>query len=152
MNNPKSLDDLLRRYFRLQHRQILANRRQDIPAYNRIYDRVWYAMQAIEDFGGDGKQAIEAMLEHDEPMIRFRAAERVQKWNPDLAIPVLGRLLIEPFPEVSTGFERFSIHVDAKMALRKFFELKEFNQNALIEPLKAYGIDLPRRPEQIWLD
>ncbi|WP_268890741.1 hypothetical protein [Mesorhizobium xinjiangense] len=34
--------------------------------------------------------------------------------------------------------------------LEKHFGITSHDRNDLIEPLKAYGIDLPRRPERPW--
>ena len=42
MSKPVTLEGLLQRYFKLQHKQILAHRHEDIPAYNRMYEGVWY--------------------------------------------------------------------------------------------------------------
>ena len=93
----------------------------------------------------DGRSALEALLADSRPYTRLRAASPVIKWAPNLAIPVLGRLLIEDFGETLSSSERIELRQTAKEALYFYFNVGNFDRNKLIEPLRAYGIDLPRR-------
>jgi hypothetical protein len=66
-------------------------------------------------------------------------------WSPEKAIPVLGRLLVEDLGAESSAHERGDIRLGAKEMLYRHFGIDDFDRNRLIEPLRAYGIDLPRR-------
>jgi HEAT repeat protein len=71
-----------------------ANGVGDIPAHNRWMRRGDRAAQKLIDRGENGKDALEALLGHEEPSVRLGAASYVLKWAPDRAIPVLEDLLI----------------------------------------------------------
>lgn len=106
MNNGLTdIENLKVKYFALQKRQLMVHNPEHIAAYNRLHDRVWSALLAIEDLGEAGRRAIEDMLTNEEPMIRFRAATRALAWNPHLAVPALGRLLTEQFPRRRGAFD-----------------------------------------------
>lgn len=152
VSKPKQLSDLVAKADVLFEKLIVANRGKSNSAYNRAYDRVTKVLNDIESHGDAGRQAIETWLGSDKTLVRFHAARRIIVWNSDVAIPVLGRLLVDPLPSHFTGYERFSIKSSANHSLYKHFDIRNFDRNSLIEPLKAYGIDLPYRPEQIWLD
>lgn len=144
--NESELDikTLKAKYFALQERQLMVHSPEHVTAYNRLHDRVWLALMAIEDLGEAGRRAIEDMLTHDEPMIRFRAATRVLAWNPHLAVPVLGRLLTEEFPPEARGFRQFSVVAEVSLFLHKHFDVRFYDGSELVEPLRAYGYELPQ--------
>ena len=152
VSKPKQLSDLVTQADVLFEKLIVANRGKSNSAYNRVHLKLANILDKIEAHGETGQRAINTWLESDEPLIRLFAAVRALGWNSDVAIPVLGHLLVEPLPVHFTGYERFSITSTARSILIEFFKTGNFSRNSLIEPLKAYGIDLPRRPEQIWLD
>jgi hypothetical protein len=144
----RTLEQWTEEFVRRLKRQIDADRAQDIPAYNRLHKKVLEALTAIENAGSPGRDALERLMEHDIPQVRLWAAGRVIDWDPDRAIPVLARLIVEILPTESAPVERMSIRGTASSHLEKFFGITNFDRNELIAPLKAYGVNLPRLPER----
>ena len=66
----------------------------NVPAHNRWWRRADRAAQKLIERGENGKDAVEALLGHEEPIVRLGAASHVLKWAPGRAIPVLEDLLI----------------------------------------------------------
>ncbi|GLS32970.1 hypothetical protein GCM10007937_46800 [Mesorhizobium albiziae] len=80
------------------------------------------------------------------PEVCVVAAGQVMAWAPDKAIPVLGKLVVEWLrKDPRKGY--VAVRTEAKARLYDHFGIKDFDQNKLIEPLKAFGINLPRQPE-----
>ncbi|KXF78243.1 hypothetical protein ATN84_00060 [Paramesorhizobium deserti] len=146
----RTLEQWTEEFVRRLQKQTQADRAENIPAYNRLHKKIVEALTAIENAGSPGREVLEELMEHEMPQVRLWAAGRVIQWNPDRAIPVLGRLLIEKLPEESAPVERMSIRGTASSHLEKFFGITNFDRNELIEPLKAYGIDVPRQTERPW--
>lgn len=144
----KTIDEHLRMFFEQHDSYAAAVRRQDVPAANRCLLKVSSCLDAVAGLPG-GKALLEKLLDHDEPYIRLRAAGSVMDWMPDLAIPVFGRLLAEDINNLSP-YERLDIHAEAVGWLYKYFKIRSFNQNDLIEPLRAYGVELPYRDYAAW--
>jgi hypothetical protein len=92
----------------------------------------------------------EGLLNSPSPFMRLRAAFRVLSWGPELAIPVLGRLLVEQFEPGLSPQERVELRISAKEVLYRCFGITDFNQNKLIEPLRAHDVDLPYRDHSGW--
>src|SRR5688500_6072957 len=67
---------------------------RNVPAHNRWWRRADRTARKLIDRGENGKGAVEALLGHEEPIVRLGAASYVLKWAPDRAIPVLEDLLI----------------------------------------------------------
>ena len=63
---------------------------------------------------------------------------------------MLGRLLVEQFELELSPQERVELRISAKEALYRHFGINDFDQNKLIEPLRAYGVDLPYRDHGAW--
>ena len=147
-HNSNAIDEHLRMFFEQHHLYAAAVRRQDVPAANRCLLKVSSRLDAIAGLAG-GKALLEGLLDHVEPYIRLRAAGSVMGWMPYLAIPVFGRLLAEEINNLSP-YERLDIDAEAVGWLYKHFEIRSFNQNDLIEPLRAYGIELPYRDYAAW--
>lgn len=137
------IENLKVTYFALQKRQLMVHSPEHVTAYNRLHDRVWLALLAIEGLGEAGRRAIEDMLTHDVPMIRFRAATRVLAWNPHLAVPVLGRLLTDEFPPHAQGYRQFAVVAEVNLFLHKHFDVRFYDGTELTEPMRAYGYELP---------
>ncbi|YBV98075.1 DUF2019 domain-containing protein [Phyllobacteriaceae bacterium JZ32] len=134
---------LLEKYTDLRRAALLAD---DVPRANRYSDKVHAALNALTDRGEEGRRAFEELLTHPLPHMRLYAAGKVIKWKPDAAVPVLGRLLIEKFDDGTARLAAVDVRVSADNRLMEFFDIKSLNPNDLIEPIKAYGIDLPRMP------
>ena len=145
MTKSISLEKLLEKYFILQEKEIRALRAEDARAYNRLYDRIWNTLEAIILSGDDGKRAVEALLNHDEPLIRLRSCQHVIQWNPDLAVPVLGKLAARQGNFSKSGFEAFSIVCDSQVILSFHFNGEgNLDFDTMEQKLKeAYGIELP---------
>lgn len=143
MLKSNDLAALVRRYLDLQEQQIAAVRAMDTPRYNRQFDNVVAALDALEAEGQAGRAALEELLASPEPMVRYSVGRRVLKWNPEAAIPVLARLLFEPYPFQTVPYERFSISSDAALSLFNHFGIRSFNEKDLVEPLRVFGVELP---------
>jgi hypothetical protein len=83
-------------------------------------------------------------MDHELPEVRLRAAGQVLAWAPKLAVPVLGDLLVNWRPtDPRRGY--VAVRTEAKEWLYDYFGITDFDRNKLIEPLRAYGIELPRQ-------
>lgn len=127
-----------------QEKQALAVRRDNTPAANRYMKKVNQARNALAAKGSSGRAALEALMGHPMPQVRLDGAVSVMQWAPDLAIPVLGRLIAETKYEndMSAG-ERIEVKHEATLSLFDHFGTRFYDRDELIEPLKAYGIDIP---------
>jgi hypothetical protein len=143
---PDQLLDQLVKYQEL-HRQ--AVRRKNVPLANRQLLKVIAAADGLAA-SSRGRDILESLLDHRMAYMRVRAAARVLSWAPEKAIPVLGRLLMEDLGVESSVDERIDIRSEATGFLYRHFGIRSFNRNDLIEPLRAYGIDLPHRREEAW--
>lgn len=140
---------LRERFVRYQERQQLAIRAEDVPTANRYMLKIMQYADALTETPM-GKDVLEELVRSPLPFIRLRAAQRVRAWDPRIAIPVLGQLLIEKFgPDLSVD-ERLELRINAKDSLRSFFGIRGFDVNDLIEPLRAYGVDLPYTDHSRW--
>lgn len=142
--------DVLREHFlKYQERQQMAIRAENIPAANRHLLKVMHYADALTETSR-GKDVLEELTKSSLPFVRLRAAQYARKWAPDLAIPVLGRLVTEQFEPALSVDERLELRVSAKESLYIFFNIRSFDQNNLIEPLKAYGVELPYQDHSKW--
>ncbi len=91
---PGEIDNLGKEFVKAVIAGREANAAGDIPAHNRWFRRSDRAAQKLIDRGENGKDALEALLGHEEPSVRLGAASYVLKWAPNRAIPVLEDLLI----------------------------------------------------------
>lgn len=140
--------DFVRKVVRLE----TVSRTDKSSPYNQLHAAANRAFDSIMAHGEAGRQAMEKLLGHGSPEVRFWAACAVLDWDPKLAVPVFGRLLRDPLPE--------TLHVDARIDIRffsgdrlfQYFGDTSHNLNNLIEPLRAYGIDLPPSEERPWFD
>lgn len=142
-------DALLKLLFKYQELYRQAVRRTDVPAANRHTQKVSAVASALAATPKE-QEILESLLRHPTPYMRLRAAYRVLQWSPEMAIPVLGRLMFEDLGEDSSVDERIDIHTDAKEILYMHFNIRSFDRNDLIGPLKAYGVDLPYRDYSEW--
>lgn len=149
INSEMPIDALLKTLFKYQELQRLALRREDIRAANRHVLKAFAAADAL-NATPQGRDVLERLLNDTDPFLRLRAAECIMKWDPDLAIPVLGRMLFEDLGNESSPDERINIRTTAKDWLYRHFNIRSFDRNDLIEPLKAYGVELPYRDYGKW--
>ena len=91
---PGEIDTLANRFVTAVIAAREANGVGDIPAHNRWMRRADRAARKLIERGEKGKDALEALLGHEEPSVRLGAASFVLKWAPSRAIPVLEDLLI----------------------------------------------------------
>jgi hypothetical protein len=139
------VSSLVREYFEHQELQRVAIRRDRTPTANRQYARVRTILDRLMAIEPEGRLAIEALMVHPMAYARLIGAMKVYAWDPHKAIPVLGRLLVEDLGAESSAHERGDIRLTARGMLYRHFGIDDFDRNRLIEPLRAYGIDLPRR-------
>ena len=92
---------------------------------------------------------IENLMRDADPYLRLRAAGSVMSWMPEAAIQVFGKLLVDDLSYLSPD-ESLDIHHESKGWLYKHFNIRSFDQNDLIEPLKAYGVELPFQDHTKW--
>jgi hypothetical protein len=143
------VDVLRERFLRYQERQQIAIRAENVPVANRHFLKVKQYADALTETSR-GRDALEELAKSPFPFVRLRAAHRVRAWAPKLAIPVLGRLVIEKFePDLSVD-ERLELRISAMHSLCSFFGISSYDQNELIDPLKAYGVDLPYEDHSKW--
>ncbi len=98
----------------------------------------------------EGRLALEDLTKDPSPHLRLRAAYRCLTWSPRLAVPVIGNLIADDLVDACAPMERINIHTSAVDTLLLFFGIESWRQNDLIEPLRAYGIELPYEEEEIW--
>jgi len=151
MRSSRTLEQWTEEFVRRLKKQAEADRADDVPTYNRLHKKVVEALNAILGAGPRGRDVLENLLSHETPQVRMWAAGQVMKWDPDKAIPLLGHLIVDKLPDETAAMERVTIRMGASSYLEKHFGVKNYDRNELIEPLKAYGIGVPRRSEQPWL-
>lgn len=143
------VDTLFDRFLKYQERQQIAIRADEIPTANRHVMKVTQYADALAATP-QGKDRLESAVNSQLPFVQLRAAQWVIDWAPEIAVPELGRLVICDFePDISIN-ERLELRISAKHTLYHFFGITSFDHNDLIEPLKAYGIDLPYRDHSAW--
>jgi hypothetical protein len=132
-----------------ENRRMDAVKRQDVPAANHHFAKGETAAQLLES-NANGRRAMEELMHHPLLHIRLSAAEHVLSWDPTITIPFLGRLLDMELLEIVSVDEKLDIRTRAKDALYRFFGIESSNRNDLIEPLRAYGVELPWRDHARW--
>lgn len=121
-----------------------AIREQKIPKANRHMDKVISLGDALGETP-DGRQALVDLVGDDAPYVQLRAAQWTIDWAPDIAIPVLGKYVIEDLRHTLTDSEGIELRISAKETLYDHFSIESFDRNDLIEPLRQYGIEIPCR-------
>lgn len=147
-NSEAPVDELVGALMKHQALEIAACEREDVTAANRQTDKL---SAILDQLAGTpvGRLALEALLTHEMPEVRLRAAGAVMAWAPEMAIPVLGRLVADWKPkDPRRGY--VPVRTEAKGWLYDYFGVTDFDQNKLIEPLRAYGVDLPYRDYSAW--
>ena len=145
-----SLADVIDQLFMDQDGYESAVRNSDVPKANRLLLRVSGGLDSLASRGADGRLALERLLEQASPYMRLRAAGSVLSWAPEKAIPVLARLVDDELGVARTPEERLDIRTEAKGWLYRHFGIRNGDRNALIEPLKAYGVALAYRDPAKW--
>jgi HEAT repeat protein len=121
----------------------------DVRAANRHFPSAAHFAESLSE-RPDGRRAMEQLLLHPVMHVRLSAAEHVLKWNPSGAIARLGQLIHADLSAVTSPDERLDIRDRAKSALYSHFNIRSFNRNDLVEPLKAFGVDLPYTDHAAW--
>ena len=142
------VEDLVGRFVKAQVKNQEAVREQNIPVANRQVDITMRTGEILTK-SAEGRLALETLMSHSEPFVRLRAAQYARRWAPDLAIPVLGRMLLDEYEDISVE-ESLEMIIGAKDSLYLHFGIRSFDWNDLIEPLKPYGIELPFRDRSKW--
>lgn len=133
----------MKRFLKYQKLEVVAQRRNDIPAANRHVEKVTEALNALAEAGKAGRELLERLMNDPDPSTRGRAARRVMEWDPDRAIPLLAKLLYEPLDPESVSVEAVIIRREARFALQHYFGLDMFDPTELPDRLAAMGIELP---------
>lgn len=144
----RSVQMQLERFLKFQKLQEIAFRDGDISAANQHHMKQAAASKHLAQ-SPEGRAILEDLLQSSDAFIRLRAGGTVIDWRPDMAIPVLARLMFEELPNLKGGV-RLEIRTTAKGLLYNHFNIRSFDRNDLIEPLKAHGIDLPYRDHTKW--
>ncbi len=143
---PKSdaeLQKLVERYLHLAIEMSRAEGRQDVAGYNRHATKHFAVGNQIEQLGEAGRRALETLVNHESAQVRLLSAHQVLKWNPAKAAPVLGNLMaVDPLSGLN-GYQRFSIRTTASAMLRIHFKVRPYDGTELIEPMRAYGFEIP---------
>ena len=136
-------DALLSGFLKHAELQRQAVTRQNVPEANRQLEKLRPIANRLSATP-EGRKGLEALLLDARPFVRQEAAKWAMAWNPERAIPVLGTLLVEEFGDQVTVDERLELRYSARLTLYLHFGIRDFDRNKLIEPLRAYGIVLPR--------
>jgi len=119
-----------------------ASRRRDRKRVQALRDRfVQLAGELMET--PEGRAAMEGLLDHPSSRLRYAVSTAVIEWAPEKAIPVLARLIYEPFDEELEPWEEVSVRTRACMPLAYHFGYHPSQWTELPERLAEYGIDLP---------
>lgn len=144
-----SIQDLLEAFLDYEELRMQAVRRLDVPKANK-YVLTAAAAANVLSKTAQGRAEIEKLLRHPTLYIRVRAAGVVMDWAPEKAIPVFGAMLDADLSSIPSVDERIDISVTSKDWLYGHFNIHNADRNALIEPLRAYGIELKHRDETLW--
>ena len=143
---PKSvaeLQELVERYLHLAMEMSRAEGREDVAGYNKHATKHFAVGNQIEQIGDPGRHALEALIDHESAQVRLLSAHQVLKWDPAKAAPVLGNLMaVDPLSGLS-GYQRFSIRTTAESMLRIHFKVRPYDGTELVEPMRAYGFEIP---------
>lgn len=119
-----------------------AIRSADIPAANKYALRMTHAVRALRETD-DGRCELEKLLANSTPNLRLWAAGSVIAWAPDMAVPVLAKLLHESLGKGASLQENVDIRVNAQGYLARHFGLHPSDLRELPSRLADMGIDLP---------
>ncbi len=144
-----SVHDLLQAFLDCEELRMQSVRRLDVPEANKYVLKAAAAAEALSKTA-EGRAEIEKLLGHATLYVRVRAAGAVMDWAPDKAIPVFGSMLDADLSSIPSIDERLDIRVISRDWLYKHFNIRSANRNDLIEPLRAYGIELEHRDESRW--
>lgn len=146
----RDLRKLVERFVHVSRLMSAAEKRVDIPTYNRLIVRNFAAGDEIERAGEAGRRALESLLDHEIAQVRLAAGQRVLRWDPAKAAPVLLRLMTNESLQGIHGYERISVSHSANMMLHLHFDVPVYDGTELIEPMRAYGIELSPEQVQAW--
>ena len=119
-----------------------AIRRDDIPAANGYALWMTRAIRALRETE-TGRSELEGLLKDPRPNLRLWAAGSVAAWAPDIAVPVLARLLYEPLDKDAVPQEDVGIRMNAQGYLARHFGLHPSDLRELPGRLADMGIALP---------
>lgn len=140
-----SLEALVKDVVKYEELRRAAIRRDDIPAANRHFDKATPLLDELASRVPAGREALEMLLTHSSAFVRLSAAARVLAWAHEKAIPVLAHLAEDDLGADYSPAEGGSVEISAAGLLYRHFDIRSFDRNDLIEPLRAYGIDWPHR-------
>ena len=140
---------LLEWFVKYRQLRMAAVRRLDIRAANR---HVFLASAAAADLVAtpQGRSAVEGLLSHPDIHLRVDAGMLIIDWAPEKVVPLFGQLLDADLSAIGSREERLEIKLDAAEWLYRHFGIRNGDRNALIEPLKAYGVALAYRDPAKW--
>lgn len=120
---------------------------REVSKANRVLNKIGDLLDSLLQIESL-ERSVETLLGDRSARIRLWAAESLIGRTADKAIPVLGRLPIEDLHESSPDI-RLSLRSSAAFQLYMHFNIRSFDQNDLIEPLRRHGVELPPlvRPE-----
>ncbi|TKT81273.1 hypothetical protein [Aquamicrobium sp. LC103] len=98
----------------------------------------------------EGRSALEGLLSHPTLHVRVSAAAAVMTWDAERVIPFLGGLLDADLSAIPSVDERLEIRITAMDLLYMHFDVRSSDRNDLIEPLRAYGVELSYRDHSLW--
>lgn len=119
-----------------------AIRKTDIPTANKHALRMTHIVRALRETEA-GRLELEKLLTNPKPNIRLWAAGSASAWAPDIAVPVLAKLLYERLEKEASLQEEVGIRINAKGYLARYFGLHPADLRELPDRLANMGISLP---------
>ena len=145
----KSVEELTGLFLKYQNLRLRAVRALDVPAVNRNVLRSAAVVDELSRLPA-GRSEMEKLLDAPSAYLRVRTAGAVMRWAPEKAIPVFGSMLDANLSSVESADERLEIRTISEDWLFRHFSIRSADRNDLIEPLRAYGIELARQDRSRW--
>jgi len=143
-----TIEDKIDEILRIHSSWRKARRRKDRKRAQQFADRFEQLAGELMQ-SAEGRAGLEGLLQDPSPQLRYAASSAVIEWAPEKAIPVLARLIYEPFDEEMEPWEEASVRTQACMPLAYYFGYHPSDWTELPERLAEYGIELPEETVRI---
>lgn len=145
----ESVEELLGLFLKYENLRLRAVRALDVPAVNRNVLRSAAVIDELSRLPA-GRSEMEKLLDDPSTYLRVRTAGAVMRWAPEKAIPVFAGMLDADMSDIASPDERLDIRTISEDWLFRHFRIRSADRNDLIEPLRAYGIELARQDRSRW--
>ena len=149
MTSDEATETCLAQFVEYRIERMVAWKKLDVAAVNRATSKAAMVAKQLISMPV-GRQALELLLVHPTLHLRVDAAMWVIDWAPEKVIPIFGRLLDDKMQEIESPDERLDIRLNALDWLYGYFNIRTSDRNDLIEPLRAYGVELARKDRSRW--